>query len=125
MKPSLFLAPMLALVMAGCATAREPRPEQVVELKVVQADAKLPFADQRIQDWTRREDGSLLIEGRNDRWYHATLRGACPWLDMATTIGFKSNLGQLDKFSAIVVEGNTCQFDTFDEVADPRPPKAT
>jgi hypothetical protein len=125
MKMHFLVAPILALAMSGCATATEPRPEQVAELTVVKADTRLPFAGQRVHDWTRRQDGSLLIQATNDKFYHATFRGACPWLDTATSIAFKSNIGNLDKFSSILVEGNTCLFNSFDEVADPRPPKAT
>ena len=123
MKLHALIAPVVALAMMGCATAREPRPEEVAELKVIEADATMPFASLRVQDWVGREDGSLLIRGTNHRWYHATLSGNCPWLNTATKIAFKSTQGHLDKYSSIVVEGNTCLFDTFDEVADPRPGK--
>jgi hypothetical protein len=131
MKLNILLATALVaplMTMSACATDKTPTAEEAAPLTVINANATMPFAQLRstIRDWTEREDGSLLIRGNNDRWYHATFMGPCPWLNMANRIGFKTNPGgDLDKFSSVRVDGYECQFSTFDEVADPRPPKAT
>ena len=130
MKFNILLATALAaplLTVSACATDRTPSPEEAAELKVINANASMPFANFRstIKSWVAREDGSLLIEANNKKWYHATFMGNCPWIDNATRIGFDTNPGgNLDKFSSVKVETYSCGFRTFDEVADPRPPKA-
>jgi hypothetical protein len=126
MKPMVLLAP-LALLFAGCATTHKPTPEETAPLKVVKADAAMPFANlhHQIDDWVVRKDGSLLIRGAGGRWYHATFFGPCVGLDFETRIGFEPNAtGELDKFSGIRFGHQTCKFDTFDEVANPRAPAA-
>lgn len=122
---ALLLAP-LALVFAGCATAKAPTAEQAAPLKVIKTNASMPFANlhRQIDNWTVRTDGSLLIEASNGKFYHATFFAPCVALDFETQIGFKANTtGDLDKFSSITLpHDRTCQFNTFDEVADPRAP---
>jgi hypothetical protein len=128
MKPAYFLAPIALLFLSvSCASAaKAPSAQQAAPLTIIQADARMPFADlhRQISDWWQREDGSLLFKG-GSKFYHATFMGACPWLSSAERIGFKTDsAGSIDKFSSVIVEGQTCHFNTFDEVANPKPKTA-
>jgi len=79
------------------------------------------FADLNgIDDWRVASDGSLLIEGRNKRWYRATFFGACSGLRFASAIGFVTeSTGDLDRFSSILVDGERCYFRTLERIEPP------
>jgi hypothetical protein len=86
--------------------------------------AVLRFADLNgIKDW--RPDKStdadaILIEGRNGDWYRATFSAPCPEVRFAPGVAFETDpLGNLDRFTSIIVEGRRCSFKTFERTADP------
>lgn len=103
----LLAAMALAVLAAGSAAAADR--------------AAIRFADYGgIENWRAAEDGSLLVEARNGKWYRATFYGACPELRFETAIGFVTDsLGQLDRFSSVVVDGRRCWFRSFEEIEDP------
>jgi hypothetical protein len=86
--------------------------------------AVLHFADMNgIKDWRpTKADGAdaILIEGRNDMWYRATFRAPCPEVRFAPSVSFVTDsLGNLDRFTSILVEGKRCDFKTFERTGDP------
>jgi hypothetical protein len=67
-------------------------------------------------------DKSLIIQGPNDRWYRATLQQPCasalPWKEHIAIEAQPDN--QMDKFSNVIVDGNTCPLRTFEEIQNPQ-----
>ena len=117
MRP-LFPTFVLCGALAACVAPPAPQPP----LQVVNPNASIPFVDfQGIKSWERRQDGSLVLEGRNGRFYHATFFSPCTELAFSgTTIAINTGpLDSADRFSSIIVNGRTCQFSTLDEVIDP------
>lgn len=85
-------------------------------------DASIPFVNLGgIENWRAVDADTLYIEGRNDQWYRAELRGSCPGMRLNTTIGFVTrSVGSFDEFSSIVVDGRECHLQSLTE--SPPPP---
>lgn len=86
--------------------------------------AVIHFADLGgIKDWRAVDRKTLYIEGRNRRWFKVTFMGPCTGIMFTEAIGFVTDAtGDLDKFSAVFVDGRRCHFRTF-EPADGPPKK--
>jgi hypothetical protein len=117
----------LAASGAGCASSAapaQPYPHaDATPLTIIKPDASIPFANARgeISDWSRRADGSILIES-GGRYYHASVMTPCPGLDTTSAIGFDSApAGAFNKFSSIMIGRNRCPVTALDEVANPHP----
>ncbi len=106
-----------SLAVGAQAAPPKPRPTGV--------EAQIPFADHRgIRDFQADGRDALWIQDQQRNWYHATLFGPCFGLEYAIGIGFVTKgTSTLDKFGQIVVDGQTCQIQTF-VTSDP-PPKKT
>jgi hypothetical protein len=85
--------------------------------------AVLHFADLHgIRHWETADNGkSLLIEGRNRRWYKATFYAPCLGLRYTATLGFITDRsGDLDRFGAVIADDDQpCRFKTFEQVEAP------
>lgn len=67
-----------------------------------------------IRDWRAGESDSLLVQGRNGKWFKATFWGGCPEIRFSDTIAFITDrTGDLDKFSSIIASGHRCWFASF------------
>lgn len=97
--------------------------EQATASAVPGAEAQIPFANSgNIRDW--RADGreALYVQDSRGRWYHASLMGSCIDLTSANQIAFLTRGPDLlDKYSAIAVRGQRCQFSSL--VTSAGPPK--
>ena len=86
-----------------------------------QAEARIPFANSGgIRDW--RPDGSeaLYVQDAHGRWYRATLFGPCFDLPYSERVAFLTHgTDALDKFSAVAVRGQRCQFRSLVPSAPP------
>jgi len=84
-------------------------------------EASIPFANHGgIYNWGVVDNRTLLIQGRNRKWYKATLFAPCIDLPFAQTIGFKTNAsGSFDKFSSIVVRRRRCSLTSLVEIPPP------
>lgn len=111
-----------AAAVTACATATAPKAPEA-PLTVVSEDASIPFVSLGgIKSWSARDDGSLLIEGASGRFYRATFMGPCRELKFAGPgIAITSDAaGSTDRFSRVLVNGQSCPFATLDEVIDPK-----
>ena len=73
-----------------------------------------------IDDWHAEGDKAILIETVNDRWYRAEFFSPCISLAWQESVAFiTSPRGQLNRFSAIVVRGERCQFQNLEEIPAP------
>ena len=85
--------------------------------------ASIPFVDHDgIYDFQPDGDGAIYLQGRNRKWYRATLLGPCLPLSYTTRIGVKTRgSSSLDKFGSILVDGQECRIDEL--VTSGPPPK--
>lgn len=75
-----------------------------------------------IRNWRAVDNETLLVEGRNNQWFKATMFGPCPGLPFASAIGFITDFSNsLDRFSSIYVDGQRCTFRTFEKIDPPAP----
>jgi hypothetical protein len=82
--------------------------------------ARIHWADKRgIEDWKVVDNHTLHIEDRHGQWYEAKLYHNVVGLEHAITLGFVTGImGELDRFSSIVYDGNTYRFKTFLELEE-------
>lgn len=122
-EPRFILATALAataFVMTGGVHAAE----QAVQAETA-AETSIPFVDMGgIRDWQAIDDSSLYVQDSRRAWYLAKLLAPCTDLTFATTIGFETKgVNRLDKFGAVVVNGQRCSLSSF-VASGPPPPKA-
>lgn len=103
MKQALFIAPILALGLAG-APALAGNGEAQVEAP---EEARIPFVDHGgIRDWRVGDSDTIYIQDRHRDWYEATLMTPAIGLRSAWAIGFQTRgVNTFDRFSNIVVDG--------------------
>jgi hypothetical protein len=110
------LALSIALFAAACATTDGSQPTAPSA-----PEASIPFADfGGIRSFRPGPDDTLLLEGTTGRWYQATFFGPCHDVPYAEQIGVISGPGgRVDRFSGIIVRGQTCRFRSLVEIPDP------
>lgn len=84
-------------------------------------NASIPFAAiGGIHDWKADGDKGLYVESLQHKWFYAKLMGPCTGLQFKDRVAFMTEPGgDLDKFSAIIVEGHVCHFVDFTPTANP------
>jgi hypothetical protein len=109
-----FSATLLATVLLGSTVASATEQQ-------AQERAEIPFVNHGgVRDWQAQSDDALLIRAQNGKYYRATFFGPCIGLGFANSIAFVGDVtGSLDKFGAIRVGRQECQFRTFEEVPAP------
>jgi len=87
------------------------------------ADITIPFVNHGgIRDWRADGDHGLYVQDIHNRWYYAKLMSPCTDLPYAERIGFETRgVDTFDKFSSVVVRGQSCQV--TDLAASAGPPK--
>jgi Family of unknown function (DUF6491) len=130
---ALIAAFGLALLAAPVAAAQDATPpqsepaaeeteQQAFAYTVIEEDARIPFGPRRVNSYRVGRDGSLLLRTGVNDWYRATLFAPCardlPW-ENQIAIGDRSHTS-IDRFSFAIVDGQRCQFHTFDKIEDPR-----
>ena len=106
-----------ALCFAAVASAESPAPAPTPK------QARIVFPGHVIRNWSGETQDTLFIEAHR-KWYRADLFAPCRNLPYAQAIGFEANpTGEFNRFSRIVVEGETCQLKSLVQVDGP-PPKA-
>ena len=110
---TLFRTVFLALLIpAGIlATGSGQAAERVV----------IRFADiGSIRNWHAENSEELFVENLNNQWYRITFAPPCQNLPFVLGIAFEpENLGNIDKDSSIVVDGERCYFKTIEETVAP------
>jgi hypothetical protein len=119
-------AALLAMAMIGAAPvwADAKKAEGAAPIyKVVKEHASITFADRRVNDFQRGEDGSLILRAGVNDWYRVEIWQPCRSdLRWEHRIALRSNPGgSFDKFSRVFVDGTQCAIDRVDKIEDPRP----
>jgi hypothetical protein len=100
--------PLLALLTATPALAKEPDPMLPAETLKDRPEARIAFASSSgIQNFVARREASediLYVEGLGRTWYRARFLGPCRDIQFANALGFETRAtNSLDRFSAILV----------------------
>lgn len=108
MKAALSL--LTALAVASCASV--PAPEGQTSIPYV--------ASNGIVEWKAPGPDALYIRAITGDWYLARTINACPRLAVATSLGFvTNNLGELDRYGAILAQGQRCPLASIVKSAPP------
>lgn len=83
--------------------------------------AIIPFVNYgSIRNWQPDGRNAVLLSSWTNQWYKATLLGPCFNLDNAISIGVVSSpMGDLSKFSSLLVNGQECQIKSLEAVPAP------
>lgn len=113
MKRFLIAALCVPTFVAAEPVATAPAPKQ----------ARIIFPGHNIRNWAGETQDVLYIEAQR-KWYRADLFAPCRNLPYALGVGFEANpTGEFNRFSRIVVEGESCQLKSLVQVDGP-PPKS-
>ena len=112
-----------ALAFAAlCSAAAAETEEAPPQFTVIEADAKLPFAQTAVSGFQVARDNSLILEAGPGRWYRATVAEPCA-RDLLWAMGGVDldtfPHGTLDRLGAVVVRGQRCQILTLDQIERP------
>ena len=98
-------------------------PASIAVSTPVQASERvvIRFADiGNIRDWHAENSEELFVQNLHKQWYRITFAPPCQNLPFVTGIAFETdNLGNIDKDSSIVVDGERCFFKSIEESAAP------
>jgi hypothetical protein len=101
-KLSTGIAAAAAALLAGCATAA---PTQMASGETV-----IPFVSSiRNVEWKAASDEAAYVRGGKGEWYLVRTTNRCTRLLSSTGLGFETSaLNQLDRYGALLVEGQRC-----------------
>ena len=107
-----YLTVCALAAVAGCATAEPSRPA---------GETAIPYvSSSRVIEWRVVADNALYIRGSNGDWYFVRTSNRCTRLHAATSLGFvTSALDQLDRFGAILAQGQRCPVASVVRAAPP------
>jgi hypothetical protein len=89
------------LGLATAATAGAPNGEA--------REIRIPFINSMSNvEWKAASDDSLYLRGPKGDWYFVRTTNRCTRLLVSRGIGFQTAAGQLDRHSAIMVQGVRC-----------------
>lgn len=109
-----LLFPFAALLVVAAPAMAAEAPGSIPE-------AAIPFANHGgVWDWTAEGDETVYFQDRARRWYRAKLFGPATELPYAITIGIDAGpSGRLDRWGAIIVDGQRYPFLSFERVDGP------
>jgi hypothetical protein len=84
-------------------------------------EASIPFADMgSIDNFDPVDEYTIYVQDVHQRWYKASLMGPCIDLPFADAVRFDVRGTQtLDRFSSVIVKGQSCAFKSFVESGPP------
>ena len=99
---STSIAAVATVLLAGCATAAPQQPAS--------GETVIPFVSSiRDVEWKAASDQSAYIRGGRGEWYLVRTSNRCTRLLSANGLGFQTAAAnQLDRFGALLVEGQRC-----------------
>jgi Family of unknown function (DUF6491) len=109
-----FAPPLIVLAVGLAASSAVAKPVVHVwpELGV---DASIVFPNYgAIRNFEADGNDGIWIEDQQRRWYYGEILGGCQGLNFANAIGFDAGgSSRFDKFSKIIVDGDTCHLSSF------------
>ena len=103
---------ILGLGFAASSVVAKPAEHTWPELGV---DASIVFPNYgAIRNFEADGNDGIWIEDQHRRWYYGEIMGSCQGLNFATGIGFDARgSSRFDKFSRIIVDGDSCALSSF------------
>ena len=116
------LALSLAAFLLPLSAAAADEPEKPREIGV---EASIAFpAYGTVRNFEADGDDGIWIEDQRRDWYYAKLTGFCPDLDFVQAIAIDTRgTSRLDRYGAIIVNGQRCAFTSFVTAEKPVPRK--
>ena len=86
-------------------------------------EARIPFVNRgAVRDFRVEGRDTVYLRAQRGRWYRATFFGKCFGLPFAQTIGIDTaGRSVLDRYGALIVSGERCQFQSLVRVEAPPP----
>lgn len=99
-KSAIAVAALLAA--SGCATASA--------VEDVPGETAIPFISSlNSVEWKRLNNRAVYVRGGNGDWYLVRTTNRCTRLASSSALGFETSaLNQLDRFGALLVQGQRC-----------------
>lgn len=116
MKSNLALSLAAMLLPLSAAAAIEPAPQASAgEPRALGVESSIVFpSDSSIRNWKADGHRGIWIQDRRRDWYYGTFAGYCRDVDFAQAIGAETRgAGRLDRFSSIIVRGESCPLTSF------------
>lgn len=112
----------VALALASVAAAdTQPASFEAPAYNVIQENARVAFADQRVTGFNSARDGSLIIMVGANRYYRAVV-----WEPCRSDLRFRQSIrldthptGTLSRFSSVIVGGRSCPISSLDQIERP------
>ena len=106
------------LLLAAAATGAVAQPE-----KRARETAIPDVSSTGVIEWRVVADNALYVRGYNGDWYLVRTMNRCSRLHTAVSLGFvTSALDQLDRFGAILAQGQRCPIASVVKAAPPAEP---
>mgnify|MGYP001046776194 CR=1 FL=1 len=123
---SIFLPFAAAALIPAVAHAGQEQDHAAHQEEAQAAEASIPFANHGgVRNWRADGDRTVYFQDSHQRWYKAELMSRANGLPFANAIGIDAGgTGRLDRFGAIVVEGQRYPFTSFVRVDGPPAKKA-
>jgi hypothetical protein len=84
-------------------------------------EARIPFVNHGgIRDFRPAGRDVVYLQDRGRQWYRAELMGPCLGLPFARAIGVRTHGSSLDRFGALLVEGQRCHLQSLVAVQAPQ-----
>ena len=105
MKTSLFVAAIAAAASAGCASSAK------LDFREYAGEPVDSFIMPDFQGWGPVSPEQLVVWTGIDEAYLLTIKGYCPNLQFAYSVGVTSGGGTVDKHERVIVGGHGCLID--------------
>lgn len=111
---------MKALLLAALASVAAINGVQA-EIASKPAEESIPFISTgSIRNWRADGRDAIYVQDTGGKWYRGTFMSPCIDLPYAETIGFETGgPDRLDRFSSIIVRGQSCKLDSLVKTAPP------
>ena len=109
-----FAMPILALALGLAVSSASAKPA-VHSWPELGVDASIAFPNYgAIRNFEADGNDGIWIEDQQRRWYYGEIMGGCQGLNFANGIGFDAGgSSRFDKFSKIIVDGDSCRLTSF------------
>jgi Family of unknown function (DUF6491) len=115
---------LIALVLSGCSSTgagkRASRDDEALRARTTGGTAIVNRFN--LDSWSAPNDHTVILRTRDGTRFRAETMGPCLGLDFAQGVGFsnRGGLGQIDRFSSVVLnDGTRCPFQSFEQLVPP------
>ena len=100
-----------ALILAGMVSVATPL---VAAASDAPRETRIPRMANFIQ-WVADGQRGIYVRADTGKWYYARVQGECPRLRPTVALNFDTSNGELDRYSALRIEGWRCPLESVVE----------